>query len=235
MTFGQALRGIVLAGLALIAADAGAQSARPASPAGRNWNATVAATDAGHRIGNPAAAVKLTEYISYTCPHCAAFAREGEGPLQLAYITPGKVSLEVRHLIRDPIDLTAAMLVHCGPVAKFPQNHAAFLGGQAGWIAPLANHTDAQEQRWRTRGVAGRKAIATDFGFYRIMERRGYTRAQTDQCLADDALAARLAAASDKDWKRPGISGTPAFALDGSILAGTHSWDSLQTQLAARF
>ena len=58
----------------LVAVGATAQGAR-------NWTTAGTATPTlGHRIGNPAAKVKLTEYISYTCPHCAAFTREGEGP-----------------------------------------------------------------------------------------------------------------------------------------------------------
>jgi len=220
-------RVVALAGAALLGIGAG-----PApKPAAGNWVATVVATDGGHRIGNPDAKVKLAEYISYTCPHCAAFAKEGEAPLQLAYIATGKLSLEVRHLIRDPIDLTAAMLTNCGPAAKFPQNHAAFMLGQDKWIAPLANSTATQQQRWRTPGAAGRRAIANDFGFYAIMERRGYSRTETDRCLADEAMAKSLAEKSAADWKLPGISGTPGFSINGTIMPGTHSWAALEPQL----
>jgi protein-disulfide isomerase len=230
MKLSRLIQATALAAAAVLAVGASAQSTR-----GKNWNTEVAQTDAGHRIGNPAAPVKLTEFISYTCPHCAAFAREGEAPLQIAYVGPGRVSLEVRHLIRDPIDLTAVLLTHCGPAAKFPQNHSAFMLGQANWIAPLGRASQAQELRWRARGAAGRRAIASDFGFYQIMERRGYSRVEADRCLADEALAKKLAEASAADWKRPGVSGTPAFAIDGNILAGTHGWAELERQLSARF
>lgn len=216
-------RAAVLAGAALLAVGATA-------PKG-NWVATVVATDGGHRIGNPEAKVKVAEFISYTCPHCAAFAKEGEAPLQLAYIAPGKVSLEVRHLIRDPVDLTAAMLTNCGPAAKFLQNHAAFMLGQDKWIAPLGSATAAQKQRWTTDGAVGRRAIASDFGFYAIMERRGYSRTEVDRCLADEAAARTLAENSAKDWKRPGISGTPGFAINGAVMPGTHTWSALEAQL----
>lgn len=226
-------RGAVLAAAALLATGA-AQG--PAARGGQNWNATVAQTDGGHRIGNPQAKVKLTEYISYTCPHCAQFAREGEAALKLGYIATGRVSLEIRHLLRDPVDLTAAMLTNCGPAAKFPQNHAAFMLGQDDWIAPLSRATAAQRQRWTTGDMAARRrAIASDFGFYAIMERRGYSRAEADRCLADEAMANRLAETAAADWKKPGIGGTPAFAIDGTVLAGTHSWSMLEPQIAARF
>lgn len=196
-----------------------------------NWVATVAETDGGHRIGNPEAKVRVAEYVSYTCPHCAAFTREGQPPLELAYVAPGKVSVEIRHLIRDPVDLTAAMLTNCGPAAKFPRNHAAFMLGQDKWIPPLSSATNAQKQRWTTAGSAGRRAIASDFGFYTIMERRGYSRAEADRCLADETMARRLAETSAKDWKLPGIGGTPAFSINGVVLPGTHAWGPLEAQI----
>jgi protein-disulfide isomerase len=218
-----------LAGIAVIvAAGAGAQGTS------HNWLTVVTLTDAGHLIGNPAAKVKLREYISYTCPHCAAFAREGEAPLNLAYISPGRINLEIRHLIRDPVDLTAAVLVNCGPPAKFVQNHQAFLLGQPSWIGPLGTSTAAQQARWRVPGLAGRRAIANDFKFYDLMERRGYSRVATDKCLADEAMARKIATAADKDWKLPGVEGTPTFSINGLILTGTASWTSLAPQLDAR-
>lgn len=196
-----------------------------------NWDATVVETDGGHRIGNPEAKVKVTEFISYTCPHCAAFAREGEPRLKVGYLMEGKVSLEIRHLIRDPIDLTAAMLTNCGPASRFPQNHAAFMLGQAKWIEPLTRSTEAQQVRWRTEGAAGRRAIASDFGFYALMEGRGYRRTEVNRCLADEAFARKLAETAAADWRRPGISGTPAFAINGTVAAGTHTWPALEARL----
>src|SRR5918993_6039985 len=83
----------------------------------RNWNTVVTEVAGAHRIGNPEAKVKLVEYVSYTCPHCAQFTRDADDRLKLAYIMPGNLSLEVRHLIRDPVDLTAVMLVNCGPAS----------------------------------------------------------------------------------------------------------------------
>ena len=215
-----------LQGLALIGAALMLSGQRTS-----NWNTVVAETDGGHRIGNPDAKVKLVEYISYTCPHCAQFAREGEAPLKLVYVTPGQMSLEIRHLIRDPVDLTATMLANCGPAEKFVQNHSAFMLGQARWIGPLTSATQAQQVRWRTKGVAGRRAIAGDFGFYKLMEGRGYRRAEVDRCLADEAMATKLATNSDKDWRKPGIDGTPAFSINGIVMPGTHSWAGLERQL----
>jgi len=231
MTLWRIVSSALLAAAALLATG---QATGQAS--NRDWTTTVAQTEGGHRIGNPDATLKLTEYISYTCPHCAQFARDGEPALKLGYIANGRVNLEIRHLIRDPVDLTAAMLTNCGPASKFPQNHSAFMLGQDQWIAPMSRATAAQRQRWTTGEMAARRrAIAADFGFYAIMERRGYSRAEADRCLNDNAMAERMAEIAAADWKKPGIGGTPAFALDGNVLAGTHNWAALEPQLAARF
>jgi len=223
MTLGTIAKAAALAAIALLAS----------AQTNRNWNTVVAVTaDGAHRIGNPEAKVKLVEYVSYTCPHCAEFTREADDRIKLAYVTPGNLNLEIRHLIRDPVDLTVVMLVNCGPVSKFPLNHTTFMLQQAKWIAPLGSASAAQRARWTTGdGPSRRRAIASDFGLYQIMERRGYDRATADRCLSDEAAATRFAEQSQKDWERPGIGGTPAFAINGVIMPGTHTWDALEQQL----
>ncbi len=200
-----------------------------------DWNTNVVETDAGHRIGNPEAEVTLTEFVSYTCPHCAHFAVDGEGALKIAYIGPGKVSLEIRHIVRDPVDLTATMLANCGPASKFPLNHAAFMHSQDEWLPILTKRTPGQVQRWTSGDYAARRrAIAADFGFYRIMERRGYRRTDADRCLNDDAMAQKLSQATTANREKYNLNGTPSFAIDGVTLAGTHDWQTLAPQIDAR-
>ncbi len=179
--------------------------------------------------------MKLTQFISYTCSHCAHFEAEADAPLRLAFIATGKGSIEVRNFVRDPVDLTAALLANCGSPAKFFGNHAAFLRSQAKWIGPLAHPTPTQTARWSGGTFAKRtRAIALDFGFYRIMQSRGYTPPQVDACLADEALARRLAVSTDEAQTKLFVSGTPMFAIDGVVLAGTHTWGALRPQLDAR-
>lgn len=207
-----------------------------AAAAAPNWNTVVKPADGGHLIGNPEAKIRLTEFVSYTCPHCAQFVQDGHGALQLAYVGPGKVILEVRHVVRDPVDLTAAVLANCGPAAKFPRNHAALMFSQDKWLASALGASNAQQARWYSGdGPSRRRAIAGDVGFYKIMEGRGYRRTDVDKCLADEGLAKRLAETSARDSQKWNIAGTPSFAIDGVLLAGTHDWRTLQPQLDARF
>lgn len=217
---------LTLAAVAALSLAAG----KPAA----NWNTVVAVTPAGsHVLGNPAAKLKLTTFVSYTCPHCAHFEVEADAPLRLAYVRPGKVSVEVRHMLRDPIDLTVAMLTNCGTKDRFFLNHGMFMRSQANWIKPMMTANQAQRTRWTTGDLASRnRAIASDLHFYEIMATRGYDRVTVDRCLADKAMADRLArqaqAASDL-----GVMATPSFAINGTLLAGTNEWSVLQPQIDA--
>ncbi len=220
--------------LAAIAAAA-LLSLAATSPVPGNWTAKVAVTPTGsHVLGNPNAALKLSEYISYTCSHCANFDREASDRLRVNMVAQGKLSVEVRHLVRDPIDMTVAMLTNCGPPTKFFANHTAFLRSQSHWLASANSASAAQQSRWTSGTQRSRfQAIASDFGFYAIMETRGYDRMAVERCLADANMAQKLASQTS-EAVRLGVDGTPAFLLNGELLAGTHDWQSLKAQLDAR-
>lgn len=221
--------------LGLLALLAGGLILTGAAPA-RNWNAvTTTGPENSHILGNPEAAVRLTEFVSYTCPHCAHFETEADGPLRIGFVASGKLAIEVRHYVRDPVDMTVALLTQCGPAGKFFLNHAAFMRSQAKWIGPMTTASAAQRARWTSGGFAQRtRAIARDFHFYEIMRTRGYTAQQVDACLANEALANRLATSTQAAADKLGVRGTPSFAIDGVVLAGTHDWATLRPQLAAR-
>ena len=65
----------------------------------RDWTQTVARTpEGGFRMGNPDAPVKMIEYLSLTCPHCAAISRgERRDALIRDYVRSGRVSIEYRN------------------------------------------------------------------------------------------------------------------------------------------
>ena len=214
-------------------AFAAALTASAALPA-TNWLTTVDTTGGGHRIGNPQAKVKLTEFVSYTCPHCGHFAQEGTNAVDL-YIASGKVQADIRHVVRDVVDLTAAMATNCGPAAKFPRNHPVMMLSQPKWLPVADKATAGQKARWYSGpNPARRRAIANDLGFYAIMAPRGYDRPTLDRCLSDEALAKRLSEQSAADDKKWDVKSTPTFMIDGVKLAGTYTWGLLQPQLDAR-
>ena len=219
-----------IASLATVSVAAQKKSALAAKPT--NWGSAIELTDNGHLIGNPDAETKLVEYMSYTCSHCAEFSRTGDVAIKTFVVPQGKVSFEIRHQLRDPIDLTATLLTHCGEPSQFLANHQAIISKQGEWLEKARATTQAQRTRWSFGTMAARwRAISSDVGFYDIMEARGYNRAQLDRCLADQDKATALAEASTNDAQTLGIPGTPSFALDGKLLESVHSWEALKPVL----
>ncbi len=224
---------LALAGSLAMGASAQGQ-AKPVAKG--NWGATVAETSGGHRIGNPDAPTRLVEFMSYTCSHCADFTRTGDAAIKMLYVPTGKVSYEIRHLVRDPVDMTAALAAHCGAPTKFFGNHDAIMSRFDEWMGKARKTTQAQQARWQFGTPAARfKAIASDLDFYDIMETRGYTRSELDQCLTDETKARAIAAASSADIETFGLRATPSFVMNGELLEGTHAWTPLQKVLDARF
>jgi len=198
---------------------------------GHNWLATAAVTPGGHRLGNPAAPIKLMEFVSYTCPHCGHFFKVADGAIKLAYIQPGKVSVEVRHVIRDPIDYTVVVLAECGDPRKFFANNDLFFARQDVWLGKLEATSKSQQDRWYSGTIPQRlRAIASDGGLYDMMEGRGYSRVQVDACLNDTKKIDALLKQSESDGKQYGIDSTPSFVLNGKTL-DIHSWEELQKVL----
>ena len=222
--------------LSLIAAPAAAkQGDAPAKPRAGNWGSHITETDGGHLLGNPEAEGRLVEFMSYTCSHCADFARSGEGAIKLLYVPSGKISFEVRHLIRDPVDLTAALAAQCGPADKFFGNHAALIGKHPDWMAKARSMTQAQMARWNFGTFSARaQAIASDLDFYEIMQSRGYSRVELDKCLTDETKARAIAAKSQQDIETFGLRGTPTFFMSGKEV-DAHDWKGLQPHLDALF
>jgi protein-disulfide isomerase len=219
--------------LALIAATAlGATMLVAASPPLKgDWLSKVAITpEGGHLRGNPAAAAKLVEFVSYTCPHCAQFEVESDGVIQLGFIKPGKGSVEVRSFLRNPIDVTASLLVQCGPANKLFANHTAMLRAQSKW---LRNPTQTEVTRWSNPDFATRmRNIATDLKLYDVMLPRGYTKLQLEKCLANQVLANRIADQTQFAMDKLGVTGTPSFLLNGE-LQPFHDWRGLKPKLEA--
>ncbi|ROT97220.1 protein-disulfide isomerase [Altererythrobacter sp. FM1] len=212
-------------------------TSQPVIPKTSNWGTTVSITDNGaHAIGNPNAKIKLDEFVSYTCPHCSHFAKDGDGALQLAYVGSGKVQVTVHNFIRDSVDLTAALLANCGPASKFKQNHMMFMLQQPKWLEKAERASDGQKKRWSTGDLPARmRSIASALGFYDMMATRGYSRVEADRCLANKAMADKLVQGTKSAIEQYNIPGTPSFVLDGNLLAGTFTWEMLQPQLDARF
>ena len=212
--------------LALAALALAIPAATPAQqrPAQRDWSRTVAVTpEGGFRMGNPAARVKVVEYLSLTCPHCAEFAREATPRLIADHVRSGRVSLEYRNFVLNPADLAATLLARCaGPTRFFPMSEQLF-ARQSEW-APRVNAAIEAAGGDRTPAVLAR--AAEQGGLTAIAARHGVPAARARACITDRAGVDRLIqiyqAAS-----AAGVNGTPTFAINGRVLE-VNDWPSIQ-------
>jgi len=198
----------------------------------RDWSAVVTRLPSGTMlIGNPAAPVKLVEYGSYTCSHCADFSTQSEKVLKGEMIRSGMLSLEYRHLIRDRLDLAAALLARCGGTAAFAGNSAAIFATQSTWFDAINDWIPKHPEADSLPQAAQLKALADGSGLTQLMMKRGLTRARADACLADsketDIVTAMTGDAPIE------VRGTPTLYLNGAIVPGV-DWERLQPILAAR-
>lgn len=234
--------GAAAAALTLLAGPVASQQslANPGSafaPEGKkgDWQTRIKRTERGHLIGNPAANAQLIEFISYTCPHCADFAAQGEPALELALLMPGKIGLEVRPVIRNALDLTVSLLAQCGDPAGFKARHQALMRTQADWLGRARNAPQSQQAIWARGDKAARMNVASALGLSQMLAERGQSQIALDTCVSDDAAAKLLLENSRADYADFGVAGTPSFALDGKLLVGVHNWQALYPVLSARF
>ena len=186
-----------------------------------------------HIIGNPAARVRLTEYVSYTCIHCANFTAEAAPTLRSQYVARGTISIEVRHIVRDPVDMAMALATNCGAPARFFARHDAMMGQHETIMARARALPEATMQQWGTVPMAQRfRRIADDTGVTAWMQGRGFTAAQINSCLADTATAERLVAQSNQATTL-GVQGTPSFAINGTLVPSVYAWRTLRPALDA--
>ena len=198
----------------------------------RDWTQTVVRTPAGAYVrGNPAAPVKLVEYVSYTCPHCAHFSAESAAPLK-AMVRSGSTSWELRHLVRDRMDLAAAILARCTGARGFFAATEAIFAAQNDWLARGYQFEQLNGSQLRLYAQADQlRALADGSGLTALVQARGLTPAATAACFNDDAGIARITAmtAATPD----SVTGTPSFFINGRLVPRSADWTTLQPALRA--
>lgn len=200
-----------------------------------SWHTRIERTERGHRIGNPEADTSLIEFISYTCSHCASFAREGDGAIDILLLAPGRMNVEVRPVIRNGIDLTVSLLAQCGDPAGFKDRHRLFLMRQETWIEKARNAPQSQQAIWMRGDKASRLNAAAALDLDDMLADNGTSRTDINTCLTDDVAALALIRNGNADRDEFGVTGTPSFALDGELLTNVHSWAALSPLLQAHF
>ncbi len=147
-------------------------------------------------LGSADAPVKITEYASYTCPHCAHFHAEVFTQLKRDYIDTGKVHFTMREVYFDRYGLWAALVARCGGDMKYFGIQDMLFDQQQDWAAQ--QDPNLVVQKLRGIGLAA-----------------GLTDEQLDSCLQDSAMVEAMVKHFEEGMTADGIEGTPTLIIDG--------------------
>lgn len=217
------------------AGGGGAVAAVPA-PNGQKWSDVVSQSpDGGFVMGNPNAPVKLVEFASMTCGHCANFARTGLPELERDYIESGRVSLELRNYLLSAPDLAASLLTRCNGAAPFFKLTDQMFAQQEEWLGRLQTMSPAQQQQLQTMPPQQQAvAMAEQAGLIDFVRVRGVPEAKARQCLADQPQIERLVQMTQRVTQEyPNFRGTPSFLINGELVENASDWAALEPKLQA--
>ena len=147
-------------------------------------------------IGNPDAKVTITEYASFTCPHCANFHANVFKDLKKNYIDTGKVHFVFREVYFDRFGLWAAMVARCGGEMRYFGISDIIFDTQSEW-AHAAEDVDVVNNLRKI----GRTA--------------GMDDATLNSCLEDGAMAQALITTYQANAQADDISATPTLIING--------------------
>ncbi len=164
-------------------------------------------------IGNPDAKVTVTEYLSFTCPHCAEFHAAVYPDIKKNYIDTGKIKFTIQEVYFDKYGLWAGMMAHCGGPMRYFGIVDILYNTQNDWLG--TNDPNVV--------VANLKKIG---------KTAGMTDAELNTCMNDGKMAQALVAQFQKTSQADKIEGTPSFVVDG-VTHSNMSYDEFSKLLDA--
>lgn len=208
-------------------------AAKVAPPPGKTWQDVVVKTpEGGFLMGNANAPIKLVEYGSLSCPHCAKLSNEGFRSLVDNYVNSGRVSYEFRSFAIHGIDVPLTVLARCGgPETFFGMVEQLYQNQEA--LMTRAQQGDAQAQAAANLPRPQQMvAVAQAYGLIDFFAQRGISTDQAKACLADTAAAEDVAKQAEAAGKA-GIDSTPTLLIDGDKIEA-HTWPELEAELKKR-
>lgn len=156
-------------------------------------------------LGSDDAPVKIVEYMSMTCPHCAHFHKTTFHEIVSEYVDTGKVQFIVREFPFDPRAAAAIMLARCAPNGNF---------------FPMVDVLFKQQETWA-------RAEDAQAALLNIAKLAGFTQESFEACLTDQKLADDVNAVMKRGATEFGVSSTPSFLINGKRYSGAMSVDQM--------
>lgn len=162
-----------------------------------------------HPLGPADAKVTMIEYLSPTCPHCAAFNNTVLPQLKTEYIDTNKIQFIPRPFMRNVLDAVVFMLAEAAGPEKYHNVIDTFFKTQDQW-ATSAKPNDA---------------------IFAIAQQLGFTKESYDAALTNQTLFAGLEALQKQALDEFQLQGTPTFYINGKMLTGENSLEALKAEI----
>lgn len=159
-------------------------------------------------LGDPNAPVKVIEYASYTCPHCANFHNDTFKAFKAEYIDTGKVHFIYREVFFDRYGLWASMVARCAGADRY---------------FGVADILYQRQTEWARQG----DAASVVESLKRVGAQAGLSREALDACLQDGDMAQNLVAWYEKNAADDNVRSTPTFLVNGDLHTGNMSLSQL--------
>ncbi|GJM42277.1 MAG: hypothetical protein DHS20C20_25590 [Ardenticatenaceae bacterium] len=169
--------------------------------------------DGAYAVGDPNAPVTIIEYTDFQCPFCSRHYEQTFLQLKDDYIDAGLV-----YYVFKDFPLTQ---IH--PDAVLAANAARCAGDQGAYLE-MHGALFAKQDEWN--GRSDPEAIFNQFA-----AEMGLDEAQFGSCLADGTYDTEIYADLDEGYSY-GVSGTPAFFLNGYFLSGAQPYGTFVDAIA---
>ncbi len=168
------------------------------------------ANQAGQSVGDPNAPVKVVEFSNFGCSHCRTFALENEEQFVKDYVDTGKVyfTYSVFQFNEDET-IKAAEAAYCA-------------GDQNRFF-------EMQKLLFENSTFAGAFADSSIKSYAKQLE---LNMTEFNQCLDTDAQLANIRS-DTANARALGVTGTPMFDVNGTIVYSTTLVETVEAALAA--
>jgi protein-disulfide isomerase len=165
-------------------------------------------------MGKADAPVKMVEYASASCSHCAAFNNDVMPAFKAKYIDTGKVHYTLKEFLTPPVEMAAAGFL------------TARCAGKDKYFGVLDAVFRAQTEMFQTGDIRG--------PLLRIAQSSGMTEQQFNACITDETALKALNDRVEKASKAEKITGTPTFVVNGKqVASGEVTLEQLDAAIAA--
>ncbi len=164
-------------------------------------------------FGSDQAPIKVIEFFSLTCTHCAAFSRETMPEVRTKLIETGKLQMIYRDFPLDRVALMAAMAARSLPPDRYEPFVTALFASQDRWA--FNRQSDPREELAKMAGLAG------------------LSRSAFDAAIADKALEQFILAGQQKAEDEYHVDSTPTFVANGHTHAGEMNYAAFSAFVGA--